>query len=171
MLLLLVATLVRLSHAEGRRFSGASCFMLALVCLPAMRLYAVSEGGAMPMIFFVTLGLVEWTLAQLTADPARLGLGMTLLFVAAMAKLEGIVILVAALFMAAAVGLGPAGGSAVLRPVARAGFLCAGRAPVSLLATTNPCAALRIGLGHGCFAPSRPGYCRHSGVRSGTGWC
>lgn len=97
MQLLLIAPLISLGQNKAQRLAIASFFALALVCLPAMRLYAISEGGTMPMIFFVTLGFLQCALAQASADRGRLALGLTLLFGAAMAKFEGFIILAAAL--------------------------------------------------------------------------
>jgi hypothetical protein len=75
---------------------GPSFFLLALILLPCMRLYVESEGGTMPMTFFAALGLLQCALAQVERDRARLGLGLTLLFGAAMTKFEGVIILASA---------------------------------------------------------------------------
>jgi 4-amino-4-deoxy-L-arabinose transferase-like glycosyltransferase len=51
------------------------------------------EGGTLPMIFFTIMGFVQCALWLMGKDRARLGLGLTLLFGAAMAKLEGFIFL------------------------------------------------------------------------------
>jgi hypothetical protein len=95
MLLLLIGTVVSTSGKRSGRLPGPSFFLLALMLLPATRLFTESEGGTMPMIFFTSLGFLECALAQLEQEPARLGLGLTLLCGAALVKFEGFVILAA----------------------------------------------------------------------------
>jgi hypothetical protein len=51
------------------------------------------EGGTLPMIFFTVMGFVQCALWLAGKDRARLGLGLTLLFGAAMAKFEGFIFL------------------------------------------------------------------------------
>jgi hypothetical protein len=96
MLLLLVGALASLKRGGKDLIQAASFFLLALVLLPTTRLYACGEGATMPMIFFVVLGFLQCALWQVEGDRARLGLGLTLLFGAAMAKFEGSIVLVAA---------------------------------------------------------------------------
>jgi len=97
MLLLLVGALASLNREGKSWLHGPSFFLLALVLLPATRLYVEMEGGTMPMVFFTTLGLLECVLGQSEPERGRLGLGLTLLFGGAMAKFEGFIILGAAL--------------------------------------------------------------------------
>jgi len=61
--------------------------------LPATQKYVQMEGGTLPMVFFTVMGFVQCALWLLGKDPARLGLGLTLLFGAAMSKFEGFIFL------------------------------------------------------------------------------
>jgi hypothetical protein len=90
MLLFLLAALASLN---ARTKSVPLYFLLALLLLPMTLTYAQMEGGTMPMIFFVTLGVVQCGMWIIEKNPARLALGLTLLFGAAMAKLEGFIFL------------------------------------------------------------------------------
>jgi 4-amino-4-deoxy-L-arabinose transferase-like glycosyltransferase len=56
-------------------------------------MYVHSEGSTMPMIFFTVLGFVQCAIWLVGKDRARLGLGLTFLFGAAMAKFEGFIFL------------------------------------------------------------------------------
>jgi hypothetical protein len=51
------------------------------------------EGGTLPMVFFTVLGFVQCAIWLVGKDRARLGLGLTFLFGAAMAKFEGFIFL------------------------------------------------------------------------------
>ncbi|HEV2210606.1 MAG TPA: hypothetical protein VG167_17665 [Verrucomicrobiae bacterium] len=104
MLLLLVGALASLNRRASGLPQGASFGLLLLVLLPATRQYVESEGSTLPMIFFTTLGLVECALGQTEQDKSRVGLGLVLLFGAAMTKFEGALTLGATLFWLAAFG-------------------------------------------------------------------
>ena len=54
---------------------GPSCFLLALVVLPAIRLYVESEGGTLPMIFFASLGLLQCARGAGRTGPFTAGAG------------------------------------------------------------------------------------------------
>jgi hypothetical protein len=64
-----------------------------VLLLPATRKYVEMEGGTVPMIFFTVMGFVQCALWLAGKNPARLGLGLTLLFRAAMSKFEGFIFL------------------------------------------------------------------------------
>jgi len=61
--------------------------------LPATQTYVQYEGGPLPMVFFTVLGFMQCAFWLMEKDRARLGLGLTLLFGAAMAKFEGFIVL------------------------------------------------------------------------------
>jgi hypothetical protein len=71
----------------------SSFALLGLLLLPAIQKYVQMEGGTLPMVFFTVLGFLQCALWLGGKDRARLGLGLTLLFGAAMAKLEGFIFL------------------------------------------------------------------------------
>jgi len=96
----------RLSHAPGAVRAGAppnraginwrhvSFFvLLGLLLLPITQKYVQWEGSTLPMIFFTVLGFVQCAFWLVEKDCARLGLGLTLLFGAAMSKFEGFIFL------------------------------------------------------------------------------
>jgi hypothetical protein len=93
MLLFLIAALASLNRAGKSRFSAPYFALLGLLLLPATQKYVQWEGGAMPMVFFTVLGFVQCALWLMGKDRARLGLGLTLLFGAAMTKFEGFIFL------------------------------------------------------------------------------
>lgn len=93
MLLFLLAALVSLCR-DGRRWFYAPYFaLLGLLLLPVIQLYVQMEGSTLPMIFFTVLGFVQCAIGMIGKDRARLGLGLTLLFGAAMTTFQGIIIL------------------------------------------------------------------------------
>ena len=93
MLLFLLAALASLNRAgkHWRRFSSFA--LLGLLLLPATQRYVQWEGSTLPMVFFTVLGFVQCALWLAGKDRARLGLGLTLLFGAAMTKFEGFIVL------------------------------------------------------------------------------
>lgn len=93
MLLLLVGALASLNRGWRGRIPAPSYFLLALVLIPDTLIYVMMEGGTLPMVFYTTLGFLQCALWQVEKDRARLGLGLTLLFGAAMAKFEGFIFL------------------------------------------------------------------------------
>jgi hypothetical protein len=93
MLLFLIAALASLNRAGIGRFYAPSLALLGLLLLPATQKYVQMEGGTLPMIFFTSLGFVNCALWLIGKDRARLGLGLTLLFGAAMTKFEGFIFL------------------------------------------------------------------------------
>jgi len=93
MLLLLLAALSSLNRDPKSRLWAPGFALLGLLLLPAIQIYVQREGGTLPMIFFTALGFVQCSLWLVEKDRARLGLGLTLLFGAAMAKFEGVIFL------------------------------------------------------------------------------
>jgi hypothetical protein len=93
MLLFLLGALASLTHAGKGRFHGPSFALLGLLLLPVIQMFAQWEGSTMPMIFFTVLGFVQCAIWLVEKDRARLGLGLTLLFGAAMVKFEGFIFL------------------------------------------------------------------------------
>ena len=93
MLLLLLAALASLNRGGKGLFHAPYFGLLGLLLLPATQKYVQMEGGILPMVFFTVLGFVQCALWLVGKDPARLGLGLTLLFGAAMAKFEGFIFL------------------------------------------------------------------------------
>ncbi len=93
MLLFLLLALASLNRAGNhwRRFSSFA--LLGLLLLPATQRYVQWEGSTLPMVFFTVLGFVQCALWLAGRDRARLGLGLTLLFGAAMTKFEGFIVL------------------------------------------------------------------------------
>jgi hypothetical protein len=93
MLLFLLLALASLNRAGESRFQAPSFALLGLLLLPVTQSYVQMEGGTLPMIFFTVLGFANCALWLAGKDRARLGLGLTLLFGAAMTKLEGFIFL------------------------------------------------------------------------------
>ena len=93
MLLFLLAALASLNRAGKSWFHAPSFALLGLLLLPATQMYVQMEGGTLPMIFFTVMGFVQCAFWLVGKDRARLGLGLTLLFGAAMAKFEGFIFL------------------------------------------------------------------------------
>jgi len=93
MLLLLIAALLSINRNGKSPLPVPGVALLGLLLLPAIQTFVQMEGGTLPMVFFTVLGLVQFGLWLVTSDQSRLGLGLTLLFGAAMAKFEGFIIL------------------------------------------------------------------------------
>jgi hypothetical protein len=93
MLLFLIAALASLIRAGKNWFHAPSFALLGLLLLPVIQRHVQWEGGALPMIFFTVLGFVQCAIWLAGKDRARLGLGLTLLFGAAMTKFEGFIFL------------------------------------------------------------------------------
>jgi hypothetical protein len=93
MLLLLLAALASLNRGRKAWVHGPHYFLLGLLLLPAIQYYVHMEGGTMPMVFFTVLGMVECAVWLMERERGRLGLGLTLMFGAAMTKFEGFVFL------------------------------------------------------------------------------
>jgi hypothetical protein len=94
MLLFLLGALASLNRGGSNRFYAPWFGLLGLLLLPATQKYVQMEGGTLPMVFFTVLGSVQCALWLMEKDRARLGLGLTLLFGAAMTKFEGSIFLV-----------------------------------------------------------------------------
>jgi hypothetical protein len=67
--------------------------LLGLLLLPTVQRYVQWEGGTLPMVFFTVMGFVQCAFWLVGKDCARLGLGLTFLFGAAMSKFEGFIFL------------------------------------------------------------------------------
>jgi hypothetical protein len=93
MLLFLLLTLASLNRVRNNWRHVTSFALLGLLLLPATQVYVQCEGSTMPMIFFTVMGFVQCALWLIGKNRARLGLGLTLLFGAAMAKFEGFIFL------------------------------------------------------------------------------
>ena len=93
MLLFLLAGLGSLSRGKTARFHAPLFFLLGVLLLPFTQAYVQMEGGTLPIIFFTVMGLVQCALGLAEGDGVRLGLGLTLLFGAAMTKFEGVIFL------------------------------------------------------------------------------
>jgi hypothetical protein len=93
MLLFLIAALASLNRGGKIRLHALHFALLGLLLLPVTQSYVQMEGGTLPMVFFTVLGFVQCALWLINKDRARLGLGLTLLFGAAMAKFEGFIFL------------------------------------------------------------------------------
>jgi hypothetical protein len=93
MLLFLLAALASLSRGKSARFHAPLYFLLGILLLPFTQSYVQMEGGTLPMVFFTVMGFVQCALGLLEKDRARIGLGLTLLFGAAMTKFEGMIFL------------------------------------------------------------------------------
>jgi hypothetical protein len=93
MLLFLLAALAALSRGENSRFQAPLFFLLGVLLLPFTQIYVQMEGGTLPMVFFTVMGFVQCALGLAEKDRARIGLGLTLLFGAAMTKFEGMIFL------------------------------------------------------------------------------
>src|SRR5208282_5356964 len=93
MLLFLLLALASLSRGKIGRFHAPLFFLLGVLLLPFTQNYVQMEGGTLPMMFFTVMGFVQCALGLVEKDRARLGLGLTLLFGAAMSKFEGIIFL------------------------------------------------------------------------------
>jgi hypothetical protein len=93
MLFFLLAGLASLNRGAKGLFHAPYFALLGLLLLPATQKYVQMEGGTLPMIFFTVMGFVQCALWLVEKDRSRLGLGLTLLFGAAMAKFEGFIFL------------------------------------------------------------------------------
>jgi len=93
MLLFLIAALASLNRGGKRWFRPPHWALLGLLLLPATQKFVQMEGSTMPMIFFTVMGCIQCAFWLVGKDRARLGLGLTLLFGAAMAKFEGLIFL------------------------------------------------------------------------------
>ena len=94
MLLFLLVALASLSLGKTARFHAPCFFLLGVLLLPFTQTYVQTEGGTLPMVFFTVMGFVQCASGLAEKDRARLGLGLTLLFGAAMSKFEGFIFLV-----------------------------------------------------------------------------
>ncbi len=93
MLLFLLLALASLNRAGNHWRHVPPFVLLGLLFLPATQQYVQWEGGTMPMVFFTVPGFVQCALWLIGKDRARLGLGLALLFGAAMTKFEGFIFL------------------------------------------------------------------------------
>ncbi len=93
MLLILLGALASLNRGGNGRFYAPYFGLLGVLLLPATQKYVQMEGAVMPMVFFTVMGFVQCALWLAAKNPARLGLGLTFLFGAAMSKFEGFIFL------------------------------------------------------------------------------
>jgi hypothetical protein len=93
MLLFLLLALTSLNRGGKGRFHAPHFALLGILLLPVTQIHVQWEGGTLPMVFFTVMGFVQCALWLMGKDRARLGLGLTFLFGAAMAKFEGFIFL------------------------------------------------------------------------------
>jgi len=93
LLFFLLAALASLNRGGKGTFYAPYFGLLGVLLLPATQEYVQMEGGVLPMVFFTVMGFVQCAFWLVGKDPARLGLGLTLLFGAAMTKFEGFIFL------------------------------------------------------------------------------
>jgi hypothetical protein len=93
MLLFLLVALASQNRAGKSWFHAPAFALLGVLLLPVIQIYVQNEGGTLPMVFFTVLGFVQCALWLIGKDRARLELGLTLLFGAAMTKFEGFIFL------------------------------------------------------------------------------
>jgi hypothetical protein len=93
MLLFLIGALASLNHGGKSRVHVPHFALLGLLLLPTIQRTVQWEGGTLPMIFFTVMSFVQCAFWLVGKDRARLGLGLTFLFGAAMAKFEGFIFL------------------------------------------------------------------------------
>jgi hypothetical protein len=93
MLLVMVAALFSLVRDANGRWRAPLFGLAGLLLLPATQRFVQTEGGTLPMVFFTVLGFVQCAWWLVEKDSGRLGLGLTLLFGAAMTKFEGFIFL------------------------------------------------------------------------------
>ena len=86
MLLFLLLALASLNRGGKSRFHAPAFALLGMLLLPVTQIYLQMEGGTLPIIFFTVLGFGQCALWLIGKERARLGLGLTLLFGAAMTK-------------------------------------------------------------------------------------
>ena len=93
MLFFLLLGLASLGCGNTARFHAPFFFLLGVLLLPFTQAYVQMEGGTLPMTFFTVFGFVQCALGLAENAPFRIGLGLTLLFGAAMSKFEGMIFL------------------------------------------------------------------------------
>jgi len=98
MLLLLLVALASLNRNWNGWLPAPSFLFLGLLLLPAVQVYVRMEGGTFPMIFYTVLGFVQCAIWTVEKEPARLALGLVFLLGAALAKFEGFIFMVLAIF-------------------------------------------------------------------------
>jgi len=70
-----------------------ACAASAMILLPMTLEFTRTEGGTIPLFFFVVLGSLQLALGMAEKNSARLRLGLLVLMGGAMVKFEGIVLL------------------------------------------------------------------------------
>jgi len=161
MLFFLVAALASLNRAGNNWRHVVSFTLLGLLLLPATQKYVQWEGGTLPMIFFTVLGFVQCAFWLVGKDRARLGLGLTLLFGAAMTKFEGFI------FIALV------GGWMLLLPPARPSFKPSPRLWWGLMfcfLAALPFVCLRVQIPSLHFESGWAGYALHHPVSTLSNW-
>jgi hypothetical protein len=93
LLFFLLAALASLNRGGKGRFYAPYFGLLGILLLPIIQRYVQMDGGVLPMVFFTVMGFVQCAFWLVGKDPARFGLGLTLLFGAAMSKFEGFIFL------------------------------------------------------------------------------
>jgi len=94
MLLLLLLALAFAEPGGKSRFHAPSFGLLGLLLLPVTQFTSSLKAATLPMVFFTVLGFVQCALWLVEKRPRPgFGLGLTLLFGAAMTKFEGFIFL------------------------------------------------------------------------------
>ena len=124
-------------------------------------MYVQWEGGTLPMIFFTVMGFVQCALWLMGKDRARLGLGLTFLFGAAMTKFEGFIFLALV------------GSWMLLLPSARPSLKpspCLWRLLVFWFLAALPFLCLRVQIPSLHFESGWAGYALHNPVNTLSNW-
>ena len=93
MLLLLAWAVLGAGRFPEKRPWLAGSVAAAIVLLPMTRIYALMEGGTLPMLFYTVLGSVQLALGVAEKQAGRLRLGFLLLLAVVMVKFEGMILL------------------------------------------------------------------------------
>jgi hypothetical protein len=153
MLFFLLTALASMNRAGDSWRHVLSFTLLGLLLMPVTQAYVQMEGGTMPMIFFTVLGFIQCSFWLIGKNRARLDLGLTLLWGAAMAKFEGFIFLALV------------GGWMLLLPSARPSLKPAPhfwRVPVFWLFAVLPFICLRVQIPVLHFESGWVGYALHN---------
>ena len=93
MLLLLAWAVLGAGRFPQKRPWLAAAGVTAVILLPMTRGWALTEGGTMPMLFYVVLSSMQLAIGMVEQQSGRLRLGLLLLLATVMVKFEGVILL------------------------------------------------------------------------------